>query len=199
MADEFFVDVKDLEKIAKIFGKFPNKVAACAAFGLNEAGKSVKTDEKRILKSGVKSTYTVKMGGIASMLDLERANPGKLIATISSDDNKKINIIRFKYGKNDPQNNKTGAPPAWADIKKTVPGITKGGFYQVMPNGGYGIFKRTSKNKYPIKRKHGLSYKQMIKNLPEVIQMAELDGVEEVFNNKFDYKLSKLIDEIFKV
>lgn len=62
MADEIFVDVKDLEKIAKIFGKFPNKVKACAAFGLNEAGKSVKTDEKRIWQSGLKSTYTVKVG-----------------------------------------------------------------------------------------------------------------------------------------
>lgn len=193
MAVVIDIDVSELEKIAKKIGKVPKVMPTAAAFALNETGKSVKTDAKGEIRTILQATYNVKVGGVASALELNRATAGNLVAVVSSNDDKKINITKFKYGKNK-NPGVPGARQAWADLKKTAPGRTEGGFYAT-PNGGSGIFKRVGKSRLPIKRKHGLSLNQMLHD-DDVVEVT-LDGTEETFESKFDFKITQELDKIF--
>lgn len=139
---------KDLKRVERELGRAHRKIVAPAASSaLNRTAREARTNSARELMGSVGKALGLSVSGFKKTIKLKRARVRNLIAALVVSGSA-LPLARF--GARKTAKGVSAAP--WGKRR-----VHKGAFIAKMPSGRRGVFKRTSKNRLPIKELWGPS------------------------------------------
>lgn len=188
MAVNIKIDDKELKKAVSKLSSFPKEIPKATAAALN---RTITFTKKRINQE-VRKEYNIKSGEVAKTLDVKKANPSNLTATIKSTGHRLTlgrfasNIKSWKKGRNiKVKVKRSGAKSLSTTPKAFITSLT----------GNSHIVKRVGKSSYPLKVLKTLSVPQMISNkdISKSISKEAGEQLEKRIKHEVEYRLSKYV------
>lgn len=178
------VDERMLREVQAKLGSFSNKAPNAIARALNRAATNIKSN----MSKEVRKYYTIKASDIKSTILKYRASRSNLSASVVSRGNP-IGLDKFKVSPKTVQPNRK--KPIKVGVKKDGLKVVLGAF--VADVAGIGVFERTTKARYPIRRLYGPSVPQMLGN----VHVREEIGKQgyETFQKRLDHEINWILEK----
>ncbi len=187
MANVIKIDDRELKKAVEKLSQFPKQMPKATSSAIN---RTITFANKR-LKQEVRKEYSIKNEDIQKTIEIKKANPSMLSASIKSSD-RRLTLQRFsknlgvwKKGKLI----KVKVKKSGAKKLNTTPKA-----FALTLNGNIHVAKREGKKQYPIKVLRTLSIPQMISNkkIAQIVQQETQEKLKERIEHEVNYRLSKL-------
>lgn len=189
MANNTFINDKEIKQIAIKLHQFPKQIPGATASALNRTLDYTAT----LTKKEVTNMYAIKQKEVNSTLKKKRASKSSLNASIQSK-GQTIALSKFPHNPKQyrPRNKKVKVKVKKQEgykIIKTSPSA----FVQTM-NGGTNIWMREGKSRTPVRLLRSLSVPQMISNneVIDVIQKKSGEKLQERINHEIEWRMNKL-------
>ena len=180
------IDDGQLERAKTLLAGVPDGVEKAASAALNRAAEHARTQAKR----KVRETYTVKMNRIDERLDVKRANPKSLFASVQSR-GRPVVLSYFNVRPGQPLNKRT-TKLVYAQVRRDGGGTIRKVFVARTKSGHIGVFRRTDGNKsLPIKQLYAPSLPQMLGT--KSISEFTMDAALQVMPVRFEHEISRLL------
>lgn len=189
MANNTFINDKEIKQIAIKLQGFPKQIPGATASALNRTLNYTAT----LTKKEVTNIYSIKQKEVNSTLKKKRASKSSLNASIQSR-GKTISLTKFPHN---PKQFKAKNKKVKVKIKKQegykVIKTSPSAFVQTM-NGGTHIWMREGKERNPVRLLRTLSIPQMISNDKVINKIQRMSGekLKERINHEIEWRLSKL-------
>lgn len=187
MANNLFIDTKELKKITIKLGEIPKQIQGATASALNRTVDYTVTQTAR----EVTKRYAISQKEVKKTIKKHKASKSNLYAYVESSGNSTA-LHRFphtpkKYSKKA----KVKVQVIKGSGKKSI-GVTPSAFVQNM-KGTTGIWKREGEKRAPVVLLRSLSIPQMISNDETLknIQEASSKKLQERIEHEINWRLSK--------
>lgn len=188
MANDFYVDGKELKNIKIKLGDFEKQIPGATASALNRTLTYTATQTNRL----VREEYSIKAKDVKKTIKKHKASKSNLYAYLESTGHT-ISLGRFPHK---PRKYSKRGKPVEVKIKKSS-GYKKvntnpKAFVQNM-NGATNVFKRVGKKRLPVRVLRTLSVPQMISNPDRIKKIQEAAGkkLEERVQHEINWRLNK--------
>lgn len=189
MANNTFINDKEIKQIAIKLRGFPKQVPGATASALNRTLDYTAT----LTKKEVTNMYSIKQKEVNATLKKKRASKSSLNAHILSR-GKTIALSKFPHNPKQyrPRNKKVKVKVKKQEGYKVIK-TSPSAFVQTM-NGGTHIWMRKGKERTPVKLLNTLSVPQMISNdeVINTIQSKSGEKLQERINHEIEWRLNRL-------
>lgn len=179
------IDAQQLENARKLLGHINGGVEKAASRAINRATEASRTAAITKIREG----YHVSAGTVRDTIRIRRARPTSLYAMVRSS-GKRMSLTAFSVRPSDPQKKGKKAIVKVA-VKKTGYKPLRKAFIANM-KGNVGIYERTTKKRFPIKKLMGPAIPQMLGT--ETVSRHIEEKAQETLSKRFEHEIDRLLE-----
>lgn len=189
------LSAEQLAKAEAALSHIPGATQKAAAAAINRAAQSAMTAAAR----SARENYYVKHGDVLKTMKLYKATPTDLAAMVVSR-GYALPLTKFRISPNKP-NPAKAAKARWrkgkssalvARVRRGEGGPIPGAFVARVKSGHVGVFRRTSKAKYPVEHLYGPAIPQLLSS------RTVSEAVEQRASEQLDARLSHEIERLLE-
>lgn len=179
------IDAEEFKKAQKLLKHIDGGVEKAASRAINRATEASRTAAISKIREG----YHVSAGKIRETISIKRASPTSLFSKVQSS-GKRMSLIEFRHTPKEPLKGGKRAIVKVA-VKKTGYKPLRHAFVAKL-KGKIGIYERTTKKRFPIKKLMGPAIPQML-DTDNVSRHIE-DKAQETLSKRFNHEVDRLLE-----